>query len=253
MLSKPSIDKKFHQIYWQTWSQLVFVHWAVSPAAIAAILPGELEPDLYEGKAYVGLVPFRMSAIRPVFLPALPGLSRTLETNIRTYVKLRNCQGDPTPAVWFFSLEAENPVAVILARLGYGLPYFQASMWLNSERDPAGMTHYSAGSVRHWPKPAPVESVVEARFADHPLEPARPGSLEAFLIERYALFAKHRGKLLHALVKHDPYRIAPGELTRCQSGLLTAAGLPALTTDQAAIVHRAADVRVRIGRANWVR
>ncbi|MCY2933728.1 MAG: DUF2071 domain-containing protein [Planctomycetota bacterium] len=177
MLSKPSIDKKFHQIYWQTWSQLVFVHWAVSPAAIAAILPGELEPDLYEGKAYVGLVPFRMSAIRPVFLPALPGLSRTLETNIRTYVKLRNCQGDPTPAVWFFSLEAENPVAVILARLGYGLPYFQASMWLNSERDSAGMTHYSAGSVRHWPKPAPVESVVEARFADHPLEPARARSV----------------------------------------------------------------------------
>ena len=164
MSLRPTSDKKFRQIYWQTWADLVFVHWSVDPDFLASLLPPELEPDLYQGKAYVGLVPFRMTDIRPVFLPALPGLSRTLETNVRTYVKHRNHQGDPAPSVWFLSLEAENTLAVILARLGYGLPYFKAGMWLKKVYQENAHLIYTAGSHRHWPKPAPVSSLVQADF-----------------------------------------------------------------------------------------
>ena len=253
MFLRPTSDKKFHQIYWQTWADLVFVHWSVDPDILASLLPPELEPDLYEGEAYVGLVPFRMTGIRPVFLPALPGLSRTLETNVRTYVKHRNRQGDPAPSVWFFSLEAENTLAVILARLGYGLPYFKASMWLKKSFQENGHMTYAAGSHRHWPKPAPVSSLVQAEFGNEPLEAAKPGSLEHFLVERYALYAKRRGRLLQAFVNHPPYRIAPGRLLACEPWLITAAGLPTPSAHETAIVHRAADVRVRIGRASIVR
>ena len=180
-------DAKFRQIYWQSWRDLVFVHWPVPPEAIAALLPAELEPDLYQGKAYVGLVPFRMTGIRPVFLPALPGLSRTLETNVRTYVKPRNSHPNAKPAVWFFSLEAENPVAVTLARLGYGLPYFKADMWLH-HHSVDNTTLFGAGSCRRWPAPAPVSSLVQAEFSNQrPYHAAEVGTLEHFLVDRYAL------------------------------------------------------------------
>jgi uncharacterized protein YqjF (DUF2071 family) len=95
----------FRQIFWQTWRDLVFVHWEVDPAALERLLPPELEPDLFEGKAYVALVPFLMTGIRSVWLPPIPGTARTLETNVRTYVRRRGV-AEPIPAVWFFSLES---------------------------------------------------------------------------------------------------------------------------------------------------
>ena len=67
----------FRQIFWQTWRDLVFVHWEVDPAALERLLPPELEPDLFEGKAYVALVPFRMTGIRSVWLPPIPGTAPT--------------------------------------------------------------------------------------------------------------------------------------------------------------------------------
>jgi uncharacterized protein YqjF (DUF2071 family) len=44
--------------------------------------------------------------VRPVFLPPLPYLSESHELNFRTYVHLDGMSG-----VWFFSLDANNPVA----------------------------------------------------------------------------------------------------------------------------------------------
>ena len=118
----------FRQIFWQTWRDLVFVHWAVSPAVVAPLLPPELEVDTFEGKAYVALVPFLMTGIRCVGLPPIPGTSRTLETNVRTYVRRRGVAREPIPAVWFHSLEAASSLAVRAARWGFGLPYFKATM-----------------------------------------------------------------------------------------------------------------------------
>lgn len=254
-MNSPEInDIGFRQIYWQTWRDLVFVHWQVPARAITSLLPAELEPDLYQGKAYVGLVPFRMTGIRPVFLPALPGLSKTLETNVRTYVKHRDHHPSAKPAVWFFSLEAENTAAVTLARLGYGLPYFKAGMWLHEHAQDNNTTLYSASSCRHWPKPAPVSSLVQAEFSDQqPYAPAEAGSLEHFLAERYALYARRRGRLMYAEVQHEPYRIKPGRLVACQPWLLAAAGLPVPGPHEEALVHRAMDVTVRIGQAHKVR
>ena len=129
----------FRQIFWQTWRDLVFVHWEVDPAALERLLPPELEPDLFEGKAYVALVPFRMTGIRSVWLPPIPGTARTLETNVRTYVRRRGV-AEPVPAVWFFSLEAESTLAVRVARGMYGLPYFKARMEYEREVRGAGDT-----------------------------------------------------------------------------------------------------------------
>lgn len=248
MMSEPLSDNEtFRQKFWQCWRDILFVHWEVDPDDLKVVLPDTLEPDLFQGRAYVGLVPFRMTGIRPVWLPSVPYLSKTLETNLRTYVRHKDPSKNTDPAVWFFSLEAANPFAVISARLGYGLKYYKAAMWLHEQAQPDGSTLYSAGSQRHWPQPAPVTSLVQARVEAGDFLPAHSGTLEYFLVERYALFAERRGKLLKALVRHEPYRIKPGQLITADTGLFVAAGLPVPEKPKDALVHRALDVRVRVG------
>jgi uncharacterized protein YqjF (DUF2071 family) len=236
------------QVFWQSWRDLLFVHWEIEPASVARLLPSELEPELFDGKAYVGLIPFRMTDIRHVLLPAIPGFSATLETNVRTYVKRKDVAREPIPAVWFFSLDASSALAVIAARLGFGLPYFKARMAFHKRHASGGKIHLSACSKRRWPQPSPAYSLVEAEFSDSAaLLSAQPGTLEHFLIERYALYTRHRGILKYARVAHDPYRITSGSLIRIGTELLSAAALPPPAPQQEALVHRAADVTVRIG------
>lgn len=239
----------FRQLFWQNWCDILFIHWEVDPADMAAVLPPELEPDLYQGKAWVGLVPFRMTGIRPVGLPALPYLSHTLETNLRTYVKHKDPAKNTTSrAVWFFSLEAVNPFAVIAARLGYGLKYHRANMWLSEQLRTDGSTLFAAGSIRRWPRPAPVTSFVQAEIPAGPFQESQVDTLEHFLVERYALFAQYRRQVVKAFVRHEPYKIKPGRLIDCNPELIAAAGLPIPKNRiENAIVHRAMDVCVRVG------
>ena len=70
----------------QNWLQLLFLHWVVAPERLRPLVPAGLDLDLFEGRAYVGLVPFTMTGVRPVWAPAVPGLSSFHETNVRTYV-----------------------------------------------------------------------------------------------------------------------------------------------------------------------
>ena len=108
----------------QTWSDLLFLHWRVPYAKLRALVPEPLEVDLLDdGTAYIAVVPFRMSGIRMHWMPPVPGTTRTLEMNVRTYVTL----GDK-PGIYFFSLDAARWLAVEWARTFFMLPYFHARM-----------------------------------------------------------------------------------------------------------------------------
>ena len=69
-----------------TWADLGFLHWEVAAAARRPLVPDALEIDTFEGRAFVGLVPFTMRGVRPAWAPPLPWLSRFHEVNVRTYV-----------------------------------------------------------------------------------------------------------------------------------------------------------------------
>ena len=77
----------------QEWRNLTFMHWEVEPSNLEPHIPDNLELDLFEGKAYVGTIPFQMRNVRPRFLPAVPGISTFPEFNIRTYVKKNGIPG----------------------------------------------------------------------------------------------------------------------------------------------------------------
>jgi len=108
----------------QRWGRLLFLHWVVSPDAVRPLLPAGLDLDLYDGQAWVGLVPFVVTGARPVFLPPVPGVSTFDEVNVRTYVHARGAD----PGVWFFSLDASSRVAVAAARALFKLGYRYADI-----------------------------------------------------------------------------------------------------------------------------
>ncbi|MFM8618508.1 MAG: YqjF family protein, partial [Opitutaceae bacterium] len=123
----------------QRWIDLLFLHWEVPVDVILPTLPPGLEPDTFDGRAFLGIVPFRMDKVRPAFLPALPGVSYFPELNLRTYVRDRA----GVPGVWFYSLDAGNRVAVAIARKFFHLPYHAARMEMR-RGDRAGSISFSS-------------------------------------------------------------------------------------------------------------
>ena len=107
----------------QVWDNLLLLHWPIPAERLRPLIPPRLEIDTWEGSAWVAVTPLVVRGLRPPFLPALPWASRTLEINLRTYVHLNG-----VPGVWFFSLDASNPLAVWGARLAYSLPYLRAKI-----------------------------------------------------------------------------------------------------------------------------
>ena len=184
----------------QRWAGLLFLHWPVDPALIAARLPAGLHVDTFDGKAWLGLVPFFMERVRPANLPALPWLSWFHELNVRTYV--HDEMGNP--GVWFFSLECDQPVAVEIARRGFHLPYQHASM--RSTKSSGRIDFSSQRKVLG-------TACSKFEYASPKItRPAEIGSLNWFLVERYLLFSSRpSGQIFRGQVHHLPYQIAPAD------------------------------------------
>ena len=122
----PTMRPAGSAIGYHRWTDLLFVHWRFPAEIVRPLLPPELTLDTWEGDAWVGLVPFYMSRVRPWWSPPVPGVSYFCETNVRTYVHFRGRD----PGVWFLSLDASNSLAVRVARWRWHLPYFRAHMGL---------------------------------------------------------------------------------------------------------------------------
>jgi len=181
----------------QTWNDLLFAHWRVDAEALRAVVPRAFPLDTFEGDAWLGVVPFRMTNVGPRLAPSLPGLSIFPELNVRTYVRV----GDK-PGVYFFSLDAGSSAAVAAARSLLRLPYYTAEMAIE-----AGGDTIAYRSRRTW---GPAASF-QARYRPEG-EPSPPaaGSLEYFLTERYCLYAKgHFGRPYRLEILHPPWPLQP--------------------------------------------
>jgi uncharacterized protein len=211
----PAVRPAGKAVGYQRWRSLAFLHWGVPAPALRQVVPAELELDLYEGIAYVGVVPFAMRDVRPSWWPKRLAFN-FLETNVRTYVV---CHGQP--GVYFFSLEANSRLAVLAARASFGLPYYHARMQM--EQSGSGIEYLSRrsgnGAVHH------------LRYEiGEPLGASEPGGLEHFLLERYLLFVRRGGRVLVGQVHHRPYPVQRARVLEVQDELIAAAGLPAVST-----------------------
>lgn len=204
-------------VMYQRWKELLFLHWPVEPDIIARDLPDALQVDTYNGHAWIGIVPFQMLAVRPRFLPALPGLSNFPELNLRTYV----VDSRGRPGVWFYSLDTPKRLPNWIARTWFHLNYrlarirvmesetairYRSELWSGGEWD--------AMQTYEWSRTGEIFS-------------AKPGSLEFFLAERYRLFAynRKRKQLLTGCVHHQPYPLQTVELSQYSTRLFQMNGL----------------------------
>ena len=199
----------------QTWNDLLFAHWPVDAAALREKIPSGFELDEFEGQAWVGVVPFYMTNVSPRGVPNLPWMSEFAELNVRTYVRVG---GDP--GVYFFSLDAANPVAVGAARTMFHLPYFSADMTVE-ERD--GWIHYE--SRRSSASAPPGEFVARYRPTGNARPPVK-GTLDYFLTERYCLFTVDSSyHACRADIHHPPWPLQLAEAQISVNTMADAAGI----------------------------
>jgi uncharacterized protein len=177
------------------WRDLLFAHWSVDATVVRRLIPQGLELDVFEDRAYVGVVPFKMEGVQSRGVPRIPGLHAFPELNLRTYVKAGG-----KPGVWFFSLDAGRKLAVRAARRFFHLPYFDAKFEIGNE---CGDVAYS--SVRTHPL-AP-----NASFAAHyrpvgAMYRSSKGTLDSWLTERYCLYSVDgAGQLYRGEIDHEPW------------------------------------------------
>ena len=113
------------------WLDLLFAHWPIDPAVLRPLIPAPLALDTFDGSAWLGVVPFRMTHVRPLELP-LPGRAFAFaEVNVRTYVTAP----DGTRGIWFLSLDGAHGPSATAARLGFGVPYHHARVTSSTDGD----------------------------------------------------------------------------------------------------------------------
>ena len=199
----------------QEWRDVAFLHWRVDPSVVDRLTPEGLEPDTFDGSAWVGLVAFHMIDIGLPHTPAVPYLGTFPETNVRTYVKDRSGR----PGVWFHSLEASRLLPVWVARAGYDLPYMWARMSIARSE---GTIRYA--SSRRWPGPNGAGGVLSI---EPEREPHAPDALDDFLTSRWGLYATGRsGKLSYAPVEHPAWPLHRASAPHVRDSLIAAAGYP---------------------------
>jgi uncharacterized protein YqjF (DUF2071 family) len=216
-----------------TWHDLLLAHWPISMEVLRPHVPAGLEVETFDGTAWLTVVPFRMTHVRPFGL-WLPGEQFAFaEVNLRTYV----C-AEGQPGVWFLSLDGGHAAAALAARAVFGVDYRHAEVRARREGHEVRFS-----SRRRGPRPA----VFEATYgpSGEAGTPA-PGSLDAFLTDRLSLFGIGRGGgLSRARVEHPPWILSGAEAEILANTLAASMGIS--LPGQPALLHFARRIEV-VGR-----
>ena len=219
---------------WQRWENLVYMHLEVDPATVRRIIPQGLDVDTWDGKAYVGLIPFQMRGISLPHLPAVPYLGTFPEVNVRTYVTR-----DGIPGVWFCSLDINRLLPTLVARGAYSLPYCFGTVHHKRRGDVVTTT-----VQRRWP--CATSGAITAIEVEVGSAIEAPTDLEHFLSARWGLYSStRRGTLRYAAVDHEQWPLYRATLRHLDDGLIAAAGIESTLGEP--LVMYSPGVKVRVG------
>ncbi len=191
------------------------MHWPICEDHLVTLLPEGVELDRFEGQAWIGIVPFRMSGVAARWLPPLPWLSRFPEVTVRTYVIV-----DGKPGLWYFSLDATSRFAVLLAKCIFALPYSDSKIAMT--RDGMWRRFFNrrteAGRVT-------AELDVEYRPVG-PVFQAPANTLDHWLTARYCLYTRNpQGEILRGEIDHAPWRLRNVQAIVHRNTMVNALGL----------------------------
>ncbi|HEV3484265.1 MAG TPA: DUF2071 domain-containing protein, partial [Vicinamibacterales bacterium] len=179
----------------QTWDNLLFAHWRVDAGSLRTLVPEQIPIDTFDGSAWVGITPFRITGFRLRGTLPMPIVSSFPEINVRTYSTI-----DDKPGIWFFSLDTPNQLAVEAAKRVYRLPYFRSRATMQRRGLRIEYRNERAG--------AQFDATYEPEGSVTP--PVR-GTLEYFLTERYCLYTVYQGAAHRAEIHHPPWPLQTAE------------------------------------------
>ncbi|MFF0558403.1 YqjF family protein [Streptomyces sp. NPDC004266] len=221
-------------IFRQRWTDLVFVHWEVSPDAVAGLFPPGTRPDVLDGKTYVGLVFFGMRDLRLSRGPVLPFAGRFEEINVRLY----SVDAAGRRGVVFLSLDCNRLLPVIAANGVFGLPYRWASA--RCGRFEERILYAVRRKGRQRPR-SRLWAAVEG-------EERSPDARENFLTARWGLHARAWGRTFYWPLYHEPWRFKDAALLLLEDELVQAAtGLTVAASSPASLLY-SQGLSVRFGR-----
>ena len=181
----------------QQWNELAFIHWEINKDWLISQIPNGLELDLYDGKAWIGIVPFSMKGVTLRGFPAPKFLCDFPEINLRTYVTRNGKKG-----VWFFSLDVPHSLAVWAARTFFHLPYYKAQIHTTIDG-----THVDYQFKRN-------EVEFEGTYTPGEFIDAASKSFEYWSTERYCLYsANSTGELFRAEIHHRQWPLQSASIT----------------------------------------
>lgn len=176
----------------QQWKDVVFLHWPIPPQWIRKFIPKEMELDIWNDSAWIGVVLFKAIGMRPRFLPPIPGVKNYLELNVRTYVKVNG-----KPGVYFLTLDADSWLAVETTTKTNFLPYRHARMKMLKRNG------YTVFESRRTHKNS-VSDTLKLHYKIGS-ETTRKDAFEYWATERYCLWTKPKKQLIRVDILHAPW------------------------------------------------
>ncbi len=195
----------------QRWNDLLFAHWRVPAAAIAPFLLDGLQPDTFQGSAWIGILPLWVDRFNFRGVPSIPGAGSFPELHLRTYV---HDQRTNSPGIFHLTVDIGNLMAAAATRLVGGVPCNWAEMRLN-QRTEREFSFYSRR--RFVSQPVVFNTRYRGLGPTRRLAEIRSGTLEYFFTERYCIFTRnHAGQAMRASIHTvaSPLEDAEAEIER---------------------------------------
>jgi uncharacterized protein YqjF (DUF2071 family) len=201
-------------MFYARWDRAVFIHYEAAPIVLQRDVPFEL--DLREGRAYVSIVAFTLSRMRPRIGGRLgEWLFKPIATheflNVRTYVRHRD-----EPGIYFLAEWLSNPLSVRLGPRTFGLPYRFGRLAYDHAVDSdtlSGTVNAPEGQLAY-----------KGKVSGSDLETSEAESLTEFMLERYTAFTHRRKRARFFRVWHSPWEQAPAEIEVTADTLMASTG-----------------------------
>jgi uncharacterized protein YqjF (DUF2071 family) len=208
------LSKRSEPLFLARWDRAVFINYRAEVAVLQRQVPFEL--DLRDGQAFVSIVAFTLSGMRPRIGGRLSEwLFKPIATheflNVRTYVRHRG-----EPGIYFLAEWLSNPLSVRLGPRTFGLPYRFGRLayeHCESGRGLRGTVEAPEGRLAY------EGTTVGSRF-----KTSEEGSLTEFMLERYTAFTYQPKRARFFRVWHLPWAQAPAEFQIRDASLIATTG-----------------------------
>ncbi|MET1030699.1 YqjF family protein [Domibacillus tundrae] len=180
----------------QRWDNMLFLHWPVPANLLASHIPADFSLDLFQGRAWISIVPFWARHTRLRGLPRFPFYHSYLELNVRTYMTYNG-----VPGIYFFSLGANKWPVVLGAKTASFLPYYHANMNMSVQNK---TVHFQSKRIQFGNM---AERFQASYSPSSPIFTLKEGSLDWWLLERYCFWVQKGSHVFRGDIHHNRWRV----------------------------------------------